>query len=653
MAPPNNTSSRYTSKAIRNSTSPNTTNQQASELLFMAAPDLGGESKNELGVKANAQQSGHDKEAALPCNMMMDQRHSLLSARFQASHQPLHHHQQQALWSPNGAIARAVAVSTAADSEDRRCLYSSSKNAAGPNSHCDSKKNTKKRKLESTTSTSPANNTNEAASSTTNNNSPGYCGDAVARILDAVEEAQGRMMRRSSTTTNQTNWEGESTATQQSTPQQEHHHQQQRDEDEDDDGAEQQVGLKLLFAASLIQSKAEEEEKEKQQQKQLISSLLPRDDPTASNLSSLVQGTHPITTETSLVQSFSSSHRPPAATGHPTTNFLFPVKHPPKGTTITTKKPSPVKLLSRYPTTQSTASTSPRSPTVSKPKSARNGIHWPIVVEEQLRRDHQTQQQQRGTAAITATTTLSASAVMAKQTLCEAPNSDGVSAVVAVAAVARTGGCGETAIVVTPTNLDVLCGRGGLINKHPGNIVYRRVVDHNKRLYKQVPKRHRNLVSQSIVQTVMKHGGRFLWLQQQNAKQKHNNNKSFPSREGGEAAASKRNSSPKHGSGSVAISASSYRWTCVPFNRAVQKTSQALREPATMSSQGQDEGKEREEENDCGDDDEGGQEQDREGDGGDLVQDDDDKDNNENDDDSDDEEDDDTTQAPTDRRPNR
>mmetsp|Transcript_29047 Transcript_29047/g.79728 ORF Transcript_29047/g.79728 Transcript_29047/m.79728 type:complete len:389 (+) Transcript_29047:272-1438(+) len=95
-----------------------------------------------------------------------------------------------------------------------------------------------------------------------------------------------------------------------------------------------------------------------------------------------------------------------------------------------------------------------------------------------------------------------------------------------------------------PTDLDVLCGRGGLINKHPGNIVYRRVVDHNKSLYKKVPKRHRILVSQSIVQTIQTHGGRFL--------QSNNGNGPSPSSAG---------------------------WTTVSFRRAVQKTSQALREP--------------------------------------------------------------------------
>lgn len=99
-------------------------------------------------------------------------------------------------------------------------------------------------------------------------------------------------------------------------------------------------------------------------------------------------------------------------------------------------------------------------------------------------------------------------------------------------------------MVEEPGDRDVLCGRGGFINKHVGNIVYRKVVDYNKAIYKQVPKRHRILVSQSIVQTIEKHGGRFL--------------------------------QPVSGQGRK-----NQTWTCIQFRRAVQKTSQALREPST------------------------------------------------------------------------
>jgi hypothetical protein len=89
---------------------------------------------------------------------------------------------------------------------------------------------------------------------------------------------------------------------------------------------------------------------------------------------------------------------------------------------------------------------------------------------------------------------------------------------------------------VQPTDNDVLCGRGGGINRHCGNVIYRRVVEYNKNVYKGVPKRYRQLVSQSIVQAILNAGGRFL----QQAK--------------GDS------------------------WKEIHFRRAVQKTSQALRE---------------------------------------------------------------------------
>jgi len=88
-----------------------------------------------------------------------------------------------------------------------------------------------------------------------------------------------------------------------------------------------------------------------------------------------------------------------------------------------------------------------------------------------------------------------------------------------------------------PREVDVLCGRGGLINKHPGNVVYRKVVDYNKPYYQSVHKKHRILVSQSIVQSILNFGGRFLTL-----------------------------------------GAKSKTWMEIGYKRAVQKTSQALRE---------------------------------------------------------------------------
>ncbi|CAJ1959046.1 unnamed protein product [Cylindrotheca closterium] len=89
-----------------------------------------------------------------------------------------------------------------------------------------------------------------------------------------------------------------------------------------------------------------------------------------------------------------------------------------------------------------------------------------------------------------------------------------------------------------PKDVDVLCGRGGLINKHPGNVVYRKIVDYNKPYYQSVHKKHRILVSQSIVQSILNFGGRFMTMERK-------------------------------------------EWTEIEFKRAVQKTSQALRERIT------------------------------------------------------------------------
>jgi hypothetical protein len=111
--------------------------------------------------------------------------------------------------------------------------------------------------------------------------------------------------------------------------------------------------------------------------------------------------------------------------------------------------------------------------------------------------------------------------------------------------VSKDGGAtGEN--LTTPREADVLCGRGGLINKHPGNIVYRKVVDYNKPYYQSVQKKHRILVSQSIVQTILNNRGRFLIL---------------GSRGG--------------------------TWMEIGFKRAVQKTSQALRERTSAPDEGQ------------------------------------------------------------------
>jgi hypothetical protein len=66
--------------------------------------------------------------------------------------------------------------------------------------------------------------------------------------------------------------------------------------------------------------------------------------------------------------------------------------------------------------------------------------------------------------------------------------------------------------IVTPLPSDVLCGRGGGTNHHPGNSNWRSLVSANKRLYLTLPKRQKGLVAKSIVHAVRSQNppGRFL-----------------------------------------------------------------------------------------------------------------------------------------------
>jgi len=114
-----------------------------------------------------------------------------------------------------------------------------------------------------------------------------------------------------------------------------------------------------------------------------------------------------------------------------------------------------------------------------------------------------------------------------------------------------------------PKDVDVLCGRGGLINKHPGNVVYRKIVDYNKPFYQSVHKKHRILVSQSIVQSILNFGGRFMIMEK------------------------------------------GKDWTEIGFKRAVQKTSQALRERITEEEKKKEEEKKENGESKTSEDDEG------------------------------------------------
>lgn len=88
-----------------------------------------------------------------------------------------------------------------------------------------------------------------------------------------------------------------------------------------------------------------------------------------------------------------------------------------------------------------------------------------------------------------------------------------------------------------PNEVDVLMGRGGMSNHHAGNEWYRRLIRSNRPLYRACPKHTKLLVAKAIVQAVEQQGGRFL----DRCKTTGN-------------------------------------WHTVPYKRAVDKTSQGLRE---------------------------------------------------------------------------
>jgi len=58
---------------------------------------------------------------------------------------------------------------------------------------------------------------------------------------------------------------------------------------------------------------------------------------------------------------------------------------------------------------------------------------------------------------------------------------------------------------------DILSGRGGLANKHPGNQMFRRIVNENKVLYQNCQKKtHKHFLAVSIIAAMERQGGRFL-----------------------------------------------------------------------------------------------------------------------------------------------
>lgn len=64
---------------------------------------------------------------------------------------------------------------------------------------------------------------------------------------------------------------------------------------------------------------------------------------------------------------------------------------------------------------------------------------------------------------------------------------------------------------VTLQDSDVVCGRGGLANKHPGNRMLRRICCENKVLYQSsMNPTHKQCLILSILMAIQQHGGRFV-----------------------------------------------------------------------------------------------------------------------------------------------
>jgi len=106
-------------------------------------------------------------------------------------------------------------------------------------------------------------------------------------------------------------------------------------------------------------------------------------------------------------------------------------------------------------------------------------------------------------------------------------------------------------IVSEISGSDIICGRKGVALKHPGNLAYRKVVGLNKELYATCLKNEKLSISKSIVAAMREVGGRFL------------------ERVDGKTSASL---DEKDKSGNLVA------WKDIGDKRAIEKTSQALRE---------------------------------------------------------------------------
>jgi hypothetical protein len=105
--------------------------------------------------------------------------------------------------------------------------------------------------------------------------------------------------------------------------------------------------------------------------------------------------------------------------------------------------------------------------------------------------------------------------------------------------------------IVMINESDIICGRGGLSLKHPGNAAYRKIVSLNKEIYATCPKTEKLRISKSIVAAVRDINARF--LEREDGKVSHSLDE-------------------KDEDGNPVT------WRDIGNKRAIEKTSQALRE---------------------------------------------------------------------------
>lgn len=109
--------------------------------------------------------------------------------------------------------------------------------------------------------------------------------------------------------------------------------------------------------------------------------------------------------------------------------------------------------------------------------------------------------------------------------------------------------CELSEVVLEPDDNDILCGRGGLTNTHPGNVWYRSLVRTNRPLYKNERKHGKIQIAKAIVNHVLSQNPPSRFLEQHcKLQRQHSTKKGRP------------------------------YWVTISRKRAIDKTSQALRE---------------------------------------------------------------------------